>query len=144
MTLTYDNYLEHYGVKGMKWGVRNDEAVLKRISRSQNTTYNPTLSKAERKAEEKQGKARYKEYKKNTTRKERKQDRATATVERGKYLIDESVKNPKGVVSTSMMAPNGTLRRTTMTGERFVSHLQSGAAVDFRNTQLTLLEIQKK
>ena len=25
MTLTYDNYLKHYGVKGMKWGVRKDQ-----------------------------------------------------------------------------------------------------------------------
>ena len=25
MPLTYDGYLAHYGVKGMKWGVRNDE-----------------------------------------------------------------------------------------------------------------------
>lgn len=25
MTLTYDNYLEHYGVKGMKWGVRKSD-----------------------------------------------------------------------------------------------------------------------
>ena len=24
MTLSYENYLEHYGVKGMKWGVRKD------------------------------------------------------------------------------------------------------------------------
>ena len=61
MTLTYDNYLEHYGVKGMKWGVRKDEEVLKRISRSKNTTYDPTISKADRKAERKEGKAAYKE-----------------------------------------------------------------------------------
>ena len=26
MSITYDNYLEHYGVKGMKWGVRKDSA----------------------------------------------------------------------------------------------------------------------
>ena len=25
--LTYDNYLMHYGVKGMKWGVRNDKRL---------------------------------------------------------------------------------------------------------------------
>ena len=25
MSLTYDNYLEHYGVKGMKWGVRKSD-----------------------------------------------------------------------------------------------------------------------
>ena len=53
MSLTYDDYLEHYGVKGMKWGVRKDEAVLTRISRSKNTTYDPTISKADRKAERK-------------------------------------------------------------------------------------------
>ncbi len=27
MDLSYDDYLAHYGVKGMKWGVRKDEAV---------------------------------------------------------------------------------------------------------------------
>ena len=25
MTLTYENYLEHYGIKGMKWGVRKKD-----------------------------------------------------------------------------------------------------------------------
>lgn len=28
--LTYDDYLEHYGVKGMKWGVRKNPATLRR------------------------------------------------------------------------------------------------------------------
>lgn len=27
MSMTYDDYLEHYGVKGMKWGVRKSKKV---------------------------------------------------------------------------------------------------------------------
>lgn len=27
-SITYDDYLEHFGVKGMKWGVRKDRKKL--------------------------------------------------------------------------------------------------------------------
>ena len=144
MSLTYDDYLEHYGVKGMKWGVRKDEAVLTRISRSKNTTYDPTISKSDRKAQRKEGKAAYKEYKKNTNRKERKQDRKQATAERGQYILEESLKNPTGFVSTRMMMPNGTMHQSTMTGRLLVEQLSKGRVVDMRNTQLTMLEVRKK
>ena len=36
MTLTYDDYLEHYGVKGMKWGVRRTPEQIRDVSRSTN------------------------------------------------------------------------------------------------------------
>ena len=144
MSMTYENYLEHYGVKGMKWGVRKDEAVLTRISRSKNTTYDPTISKADRKADRKEGKAAYKEYKKNTNRKERKQDRKQATAERGQNILEESLKNPTGFVSTRMMMPNGTMHQSTMTGRLLVEQLSKGRVVDMRNTQLTMLEVRKK
>lgn len=36
MTLSYDDYLEHYGVKGMKWGVRRTPDQLRDVSRSTN------------------------------------------------------------------------------------------------------------
>ena len=144
MSITYENYLEHYGVKGMKWGVRKDEAVLTRISRSKNTTYDPTISKADRKAERKEGKAAYKEYKKNTNRKERKQDRKQATAERGQYILEEAVKNPTGFVSARFMLPNGAPHQSTMTGRLFVEQLSKGSMVDMRNTQLTMLEVRKK
>lgn len=49
MTLTYDNYLEHYGVKGMKWGIRKGETKksvskerYERIKESQNRSFQVT------------------------------------------------------------------------------------------------------
>ena len=49
MTLTYDNYLEHYGVKGMKWGVRKGESKksasnerYERIKESQDRSFQVT------------------------------------------------------------------------------------------------------
>lgn len=43
-TLEVDNFLEHYGVKGMKWGVRNDRST----SRSERKV-SKSLQKTERK-----------------------------------------------------------------------------------------------
>ena len=49
MTLYYENYLEHYGVKGMKWGVRKGESKksvsnerYERIKESQNRSFQVT------------------------------------------------------------------------------------------------------
>ena len=49
MEVTYDNYLAHYGVKGMKWGVRRQRS--KSISKQAKADYQKAIEKQHTRAQ---------------------------------------------------------------------------------------------
>lgn len=118
-----DDFLAHYGVKGMKWGVRRDDAVLARIGGGK---------LADETKEEKQA---YKAYKKSTSRKERKQDRKLARESRARHLIETSVANPKNFVAVGTPG-----YPTLMRGQEFVDYLSRGGAFNPMTTNITDLQ----
>lgn len=105
--------LGHHGVKGMKWGVRRDEELLARIGGKR------------LRGEDAATKAKYKEYKKTTSRKERKADRREVRESRARYLIEEAGKTPTRlfVIST----PQGLIG---MQGKEFIEKLSLGMPFD--------------
>ena len=131
--LTYQDYLEHYGVKGMKWGVRKDEAVLRRLTRDMTRVAPEGATRAERKASRKADKKAWKDYKNSTTRKERRQDARVAREQKMMYLIDKATKDPNVLLvtrSSVMESP------TLVTGKEFVNHMSRGGAVNISMTEL--------
>lgn len=127
MTQTTEDFeLFHYGVKGMKWGTRRGDAVLSRIAGRKMA------------GETKEEKQEFKDYKKSTSRKERKADRNEAIQERGKYLLDEALKNPTKLVV--MREPSGV--QALMQGKEFVAKLSSGAAFNPMDTAMTDITLE--
>lgn len=118
--------LSHYGVKGMKWGVQRDEAVLARIGgrRIQGET--------------KEDRQRYKEYKKSTSRQERKADRYAVMESRAKHVMDVSMKNPYNFVQVGTPG-----YPTLMSGKEFVEFLSNGNAFNPMDTTVTDLRLRK-
>ena len=94
MTIPYseDDVLFHYGVKGMKWGVRRDEAMLNRIGGLRQRVVGGTAQ--ERKQLLKEHKRDWQNYKKSTTRAERKADAKKVWEEKVLYLAEEIKKDP--------------------------------------------------
>lgn len=124
--------LIHYGVKGMKWGVRRDEGMLSRMVNGGRKVTSTHPDKAVRKTENARNEAAWKDYKKSTTKAERKADTVKAREEKMSYLMDEASKAPMKslfVVGT----PGGNVLAT---GNEFVNHLLLGGAVDVRMTNL--------
>ena len=118
-----DNFLEHYGVKGMKWGVTRDEAVLARIGGGRVA------------GETKADRQKFKEYKKSTSRKERRADKEEVRVTRAKHLIETSLANPKNFV---LVGTPG--YPTLMRGKEFVDYLGQGGAFNPMTTNITDLQ----
>lgn len=131
MPKSHEDELFHYGVKGMKWGVSRDDAVLARIGGRRMT--------GQTKTERKETDQRYKEYKKSTTRKERKADRAEVAMERGKMILDEALKNPTRLVALG--SPSGGAPML-MEGREFVKEMGKGRAFSPMDSAITDLELR--
>lgn len=134
MELTYESYLEHYGVKGMKWGVRKDEAVLRRLTRDMTRVAPEGATRAERKASRQADKKAWEDYKNSTTRKERRQDAREAREQKLSYLVEEAVKDPYVLLATRNSI---TEAPTLVMGKEFVDHMSRGGAVNIGLTELT-------
>lgn len=130
--MSVDDALAHYGVKGMKWGVRRDQAILDRISGRRTKAVGGT--REDRKKLTSDANKKYKEYKDSTTRKERKADRKQAIAERASWLVDEAMKNPERMIHVSM--GQGSVPRLA-SGKEFVNHLSRGGAFDPKYTDIT-------
>lgn len=126
-----EDFLEHYGVKGMKWGVTRDEAVLRRLSGQRvNLRGAP---KEERKAFKEQAKKDWKDYKSKTTRKERREDRRRAEEEKLGYILDQVSKDKKTLLQINTPGQMPTL----ISGKEFVDHLGRGGLVSPKYTELS-------
>ena len=116
--------LYHYGVKGMRWGRRKDDAVLARIAGRKMV------------GETKEDRQRYKEYKKATSRKERRADRNTAISEYASKLLEDSLANPNNFVQVGTPG-----YPTLMQGKEFISYLERGGAFNPMTTVVTDLKL---
>lgn len=101
-----DEFLAHYGVKGMKWGVR------KRSGDSSGSS-EKRLSRKDFKAKVSSEKAAFYENK-------------------ASRILDEASKDPKTLISIKTA---GTYP-TVVTGKEFVSYLSSGGSFDIRATDV--------
>lgn len=126
MTEELDNFLAHYGVRGMKWGKRNDEAVLSRIA-----GYKV-------RGETKEDKQRFKDYKKSTTRSERKTDKIAVNTTRAQFVLNQSMKSPLNFVQVGTPG-----YPTLMQGKEFVQFLEKGGAFNPMTTAVTDLRLKK-
>lgn len=135
---TYDDYLKHYGVKGMKWGVRKDEVLLRKIAGDEKRVRLVGGTKEDRKALNKQAKKDWKDYKKSTTRSERRSDRRTARSEKMAYLYDTVKNDPATMVETR--DPQG--YRTLIAGEAFIKYIESGGALNVPATEISDIRIR--
>jgi hypothetical protein len=107
MSDNVDDFLAHYGVKGMRWGVT--KAQYK------------TLSKEDRKG-----------YRKKSFR-ERAATLKEAQVENAKLTIDAAKKGGSDVFIQTKTNPYDSVP-TIMTGKEFTRHLESGGAFDVKVT----------
>lgn len=106
----------HYGVKGMKWGVTRDEAVMSRIAGARK------FDDPDRKATD----AAYKDYKKTTTRKERRADKKAVRESKANYLIEKAASDKTALLSISLPGSNGL--NHVLSGEAFVEYLSNGGS----------------
>ena len=110
MSLDNDVALEHYGVKGMKWGQRRAQ---KRESRQ--------AFKAEKKA-----------YKQNV-----RNERNDFYDKKAKSVAATAAKHPKSLISVYGYVDSSTIpSQMIMTGEQFITGLSSGAAFNVKYTDV--------
>jgi len=112
--LRTEEFLEHYGIKGMKWGQKKAEASGSADS------------------------ARQKVAEKKVTRKQNRQMNRAARTEfnekKMQTLYSEAKKHgDKVLVQTTDPA---TMTRSIVTGKEFVSFLERGGAMDVRTTEI--------
>lgn len=138
--------LKHYGVKGMKWGVRKDEEVLNRLTKGplrpaiDISPGRPKTSRQERKATRAQGKKDWAEYKSKTTKEERKTDKKKAIESKLNYLVSEAAKDPMRGFSTIDAKGNYHL----VTGQQFMEQLARGGHVNVAYTDITVYRSGRK
>lgn len=117
-----ENFLAHYGVKGMKWGVRRDEATLRRLTGQRVKAGGGT--REERKTMNKQAKKDWKDYKKSTTRKERKADSRAANESKMQYILDQIINDAGTMIE---VRENGV--RNLMLGDEFIERLSANGGL---------------
>ena len=119
--------LYHYGVKGMRWGKRKgaDDAVLARIAGRRKV------------GETKEDRQRYKDYKKTTSRKDRKADKQAAIEDWTNKVINDSITNPKNFVQVGTPG-----YPTMMQGKEFIDYLGKGGAFDPMSTVVTDMKLR--
>ena len=119
--------LYHYGVKGMRWGERKgaDDAVLARIAGRRKV------------GETKDEKQRYKDYKKVTSRKERKADKRAAIEDWANKVVNDSITNPKNFVQVGTPG-----YPTLMRGKEFIDYISKGGAFDPMSTVVTDMQLR--
>lgn len=130
--------LWHYGVKGMKWGVRRDQAVLDRLAGRR--TRSSAATRSERKADNKAAKQQWKDFKSTTSRKERRGMRREALESRAGYVIDRAMNEDNAYVS---LMNSATGQKTIATGHQFIAHLAAGGAFDVKTTEIVTIEQRK-
>ena len=108
MTDNVDNFLAHYGVKGMKWGVTKSDYR--------------SMSKADRK-----------QYRKKTL-KERSKTFKEAREKNLQLVADTSAKNGKEVFVKTRLA--GDQYPTLMTGSEFTKHISKQGVFDANMTEI--------
>lgn len=123
-----DYELFHYGVKGMKWGVSRDEAMLARIAGRKSSQ------------ETVEDKQRYKEYKKSTTRKERRADKREALRARAEHVVAEAADKPQNKLVETKNPRTGL--PIIMTGEEFVREVSSGGSFSPMDTYV--IDLKKR
>lgn len=127
MILKVDEFLEHYGVKGMKWGVTRDDAVLNRMIGRRSV------------GETKEDKQRFKDYKKSTSFKDRRADRKQAIQAKANKTVEDALKMP-----TSLIRVGTPGYPTLMTGKEFTTYLSEGGYFDAVMTDIVAIPKESK
>jgi hypothetical protein len=117
-TQELDDFLAHYGVKGMKWGIRKDRS-----------SGSGGLSRSERKAEKKAVKKEEKQLRKIGT--------TSSSSVRLRDLTDEELR--KRLNRIQMEKQYADLTRTTSTGEKFANRSKQVAAEVLTNVARSTL-----
>lgn len=109
-----DNFLAHFGVKGMKWGKRKGE--------NSSVTAGASLAQAPKRLSKKEVRQ---------INRDGQNDHDKARVQK---VFDESYKKGEKVLVSTMM--QGDYAKTIMTGKQFVEHAMTGGAVNARSTDI--------
>jgi len=120
-----DESIAHYGVKGMKWGVHRDEAVLARLAGASGVR-STAPDRATRKAENRDAKQRWKDYKSSVSREELRNDRRKALESKISYLVEKADKRPD---KTLLLLNAPSTMPIVITGREFIDHLTQGGAI---------------
>ncbi len=123
--------ISHYGVKGMKWGVRRDHQVLDKLAGRRSNPGGET--KEIRKERKKERDSDWKKFKSETTSKERRKLSKEARASKADYIINTVVKDPKNTL-VATQTPAG--RNLIVSGEAFVEHLKAGGAFNVLATDI--------
>lgn len=106
MSEEVDDFLAHYGVKGMKWGVRRN-----RVSGDSSSSAKP----------------------KRLTRKEKRVEKKAFYEAKASRILNKALEDPEVLVS--IRTPNSPYP-TIATGREFVSHVTRGGMFDIRATDI--------
>lgn len=122
--MEYEDYLAHYGVKGMKWGRRKDGSAGSKRAAKKEAKAEVKTAKKELKAKTREGKSNIR----NRTAVEKQQrDQKHLTT-----LTKIASKEATSLIS--MTGPNNTT--TLVTGKDFVDHVSRGGLLNASSTYL--------
>ena len=137
-----DDFLAHFGVKGMRWGKRKPESQ-DRINDGNHTSPKDPRKVAKAKPE-KGGNVTKSEYK-SLSKEDRSQYRKKTFKERSETLKEARVKNAKLTLEAATRGGSDVLIKTKfaadsvptlMTGKEFSDHMARGGIMDINTTQV--------